>query len=81
MTHIGHFSVTRIGHGNHFSVMRNGHGNQMSGTIITRMMKKRLNLRMNLRFVKIGTICCDPVNILHNIGVKTNSGETIPLIS
>ena len=58
---------TRIGHGNHFSVMRNGHGNQMSGTIITRMMKKRLNLRMKTGFVKSDTMCILILSIFYTI--------------
>ena len=52
-----HFSATCFGHSYHFSVTCIGHGNQISMTTSTRMMKKKLKLRMKTRFVKIGTIC------------------------
>ena len=65
-----HFSVTRIRHSDHFSVTRNGHSSQISVTTSTRMMKKRLNLRMKTRFVKSDTVCIvhrDLEHFLHNI--------------
>ena len=80
VTHFGHsnhFSVTRIGLINHFSLTRNGHGNHFSVTTSTRMMKKKLHLRMKMRFVKIGTMFIVILGTFYTIGVKKISGETI----
>ena len=68
-----------ICHSNHFSVTRNGHSNQISLTTITWMLKKKTNLRMKTRFVKIGIMCIVILNIFYNIYINKISGETFPL--